>query len=78
MKSRLVVSGAFSLHLLHCVLEDLFVAHVSLDEMLEAGNHSLSLLVKLKHSRGQPGLKYVKTEIKETSATKGRQRDVKQ
>lgn len=50
MKSRLVVRGAFSLHLLHCILEDLFVAHVSLDEMFEAGNHSLRLLVKLKHN----------------------------
>ena len=50
MKSRLVVCGAFSLHLLHCILEDLFVAHVSLDEMFEAGNHSLGLLIKLKNS----------------------------
>lgn len=50
MKSRLVVCGAFCLHLLHCILEDLFVAHVSLDEMFEAGNHSLRLLVKLKHN----------------------------
>lgn len=52
MKSRLVVSGAFGLHLLYCILEDLFVAHISLDEMFEAGNHSLGLLVKLKHSQG--------------------------
>lgn len=51
MKSRLIVSGAFCLHLLYCVLEDLFVTHISLDEMFEAGNHSLGLLVKLKHSQ---------------------------
>lgn len=31
MKPRLVVSGAFSLHLLHGLLENLFVSHVSLD-----------------------------------------------
>lgn len=31
MESRLVVSGAFSLHLLHCVFEDLFVSYVCLD-----------------------------------------------
>lgn len=48
MKSRLVVSGAFSLHLLHCILEDLLVAHVSLDKMFEAGNHSFGLLIKLQ------------------------------
>lgn len=52
MKSRLVVSGAFSLHLLHSVFEDLFVAHICLDEMFEARNHSLGFLIKLKHSRG--------------------------
>lgn len=52
MKSRLIVSGAFRLHLLYCVLEDLFVTHISLDEMFEAGHHSLGLLVKLKHSQG--------------------------
>lgn len=52
MKARLVVGGAFSLHLLHRVLKDLFVAHVCLNEMLEAGDHCLGLLVKLKHSRG--------------------------
>lgn len=52
MKTRLVVSGAFSLHLLHCILEDFFVAHISLDEMFEAGNHSLGLLVELKHNDG--------------------------
>ena len=51
MKSRLVVGGAFGLHLLHCILEDLFVAHIGLDEMFEAGNHGLGLLVELKHSR---------------------------
>lgn len=53
MKSRLVVSGAFCLHLLYCILEDLFVAHVSLDKVFEAGNNSLGLFVKLEHSRRQ-------------------------
>lgn len=47
MKSRLVVSGSFGLHLLYGILEDLFVAHVGLDQLFEAGNHSLGLLVKL-------------------------------
>lgn len=51
MKSRLVVSGSFGLHLLYGILEDLFVAHVGLDEVFEAGNHSLGLLVKLKHKQ---------------------------
>lgn len=79
MKSRLVVGGAFSLHLLHCVLEDLFVAHVSLDEMFEAGNHCLGLLVKLKHSRRRSlGLNMYETEIKEKSTAKPRQTDMKQ
>lgn len=50
MKSGFIIRGAFGLHLLHRVLEDLFVSHVSLDEMFEAGNHSLGLLVELKHS----------------------------
>lgn len=78
MKSRLVVGGAFSLHLLHCVLEDLFVAHVSLDEVFKAGYHGLGLLVKLRHSRRRSlGLNMYETQIKETSTTKPRQRDVK-
>lgn len=47
MKSRLVVCGSFGLHLLYGILEDFFVAHVSLDQVFEAGNHSLGLLVKL-------------------------------
>lgn len=64
MKARLVVGGAFSLHLLHCVLKDLFVAHVCLNEMLEAGDHSLGLLVELKHSRGHSiGLNINKANI---------------
>lgn len=49
MKSRLVVRGSFGLHLLNGILEDLFVAHIGLDQVFEAGNHSLSLLVKLNH-----------------------------
>lgn len=52
VKARLVVGGAFSLHLLHSVLEDLLVAHVCLNEMLEAGDHRLGLLVKLQRGQG--------------------------
>lgn len=52
VEARLVVGGAFSLHLLHRVLEDLLVAHVSLDQMLEAGYHRLGLLVELQHGEG--------------------------
>ena len=47
MKSRLVVCGSFGLHLLYGILEDLFITHIGLHQVFEAGNHSLSLLVKL-------------------------------
>lgn len=49
MEARLVVRGSFGLHLLYGILEDLFVAHVGLDQVFKAGNHSLSFLVKLNH-----------------------------
>lgn len=77
MKSRLVVSGAFGLHLLYCILEDLFVAHISLDEMFEAGNHSLGLLVKLKHSQGHSLALNMKSQVEESCTAKQRQRNVK-
>ena len=76
MKSRLVVSGAFSLHLIHSIFEDLFVADVSLDKMFEAGNHGLGLLVKLKHSR-RHSLSFFMSRVKETRRAKPRDRDVK-
>lgn len=52
MKSRLVVRGSFSLHLLHSFLENLFVADICLNEVFEARNHGLSLLIELKRGGG--------------------------
>lgn len=57
MKSRLVVCGAFSLHLLHSFLENLFVADICLNKVFEAWNHSLSLLVELKCGGGMSNVR---------------------
>lgn len=51
METRLVVCGAFILHDLHSLFEDLLVANVGLDQMFEARDHCLCLLIKLKQGR---------------------------
>ena len=51
METRLVVCGAFSLHELYSLFEDLLVANVGLDQVFEARDHCLGLFIKLKQER---------------------------
>ena len=46
-EARLVVRGSFGLHVKDRLLEDLFVADVGLDQVLEAGNQRLCLFAEL-------------------------------
>ena len=52
LEARLVDRGAFGLHEVNGLLEDLLVAHVGLHQGPEAGHHCLGLLIELQQTEG--------------------------